>query len=129
MAQISNNERPTSAAGGASAAVADASRRKPLPFGWLLFTAVWLLFPVGLVVQVLRTDLSWVQLLVFLASIAAFVAIFLWLMLRYPFPATELVPQERWIRIGLLLVLAAIAKWAAPWLGVHVFRQPRDLAK
>src|SRR5215204_3336800 len=109
MAQISNNERPTSAAGGASAAVADASRRKPLPFGWLLFTAVWLLFPVGLVVQVLRTDLSWVQLLVFLASIAAFVAIFLWLMLRYPFPATELVPQERWIRIGLLLVLAAIA--------------------
>src|SRR5215204_1394250 len=109
MAQISNNERPTSAAGGASASLADASRRKPLPFGWLLFTAVWLLFPVGLVVQVLRTDLSWVQLLVFLASIAAFVAIFLWLMLRYPFPATELVPQERWIRIGLLLVLAAIA--------------------
>jgi len=93
MAQTSNNERPTTAAGGAPAEV-DASRRKPLPFGWLLFTAVWLLFPVGLVVQVLQTDLYPVQLLAFLASMAAFVAVFLWLMLRYPFPAAELAPQE-----------------------------------
>src|SRR5829696_4321719 len=109
MAQISNNERPTSAAGGASAAVADASPRRPLPFGWLLFTAVWLLFPIGLVVQVLRTGLAPVQLLAFLASMAAFIAVFLWLMLRYPFPAAELAPQRLRIRIGLLLVLAILA--------------------
>ena len=28
--------------------------------------------------------------------------------------------------LALALTLAAIAKWVAPWLGVHVFRQPPD---
>jgi two-component system sensor histidine kinase DesK len=91
------------------ARVADASRDKPLPVAWLLFTAVWLLFPVGFVIQVLQTDLSPVELLAFLASIVAIVAVFLWLMLRYPFPYGELASQELRIRIGLLLVLAALA--------------------
>ncbi len=109
MAQATDSEQPTTSAGGASAGVADASHRKLLPFAWPLFTAVWLLFPVGFVIQVLQTDLSPVQVLAFLASMVAFVAVFLWLMLRYPFPAVELAPQELRIRIGLLLVLAALA--------------------
>jgi two-component system sensor histidine kinase DesK len=109
MAQATDNEQPTSPAAGVSAGITDASPRRPLPFGWLLFTAVWLLFPIGLVVQVLRTGLAPVQLLAFLASMAAFIAVFLWLMLRYPFPAAELAPQRLRIRIGLLLVLAILA--------------------
>ena len=109
MAQARDNEQPTSSAGAVNARLADASRDKPLPVAWLLFTAVWLLFPVGFVIQVLRTDLSPVELLAFLTSIVAFVAVFLWLMLRYPFPYVELASQELRIRIGLLLVLAALA--------------------
>src|ERR687890_1347309 len=109
VAQARDNEQPTTSAGGVYAEVADASRDKPLPVAWLLFTAVWLLFPVGFVIQVLRTDLSSVELLAFLASIVAFVAVFLWLMLRYSFPYVELASQELRIRIGLLLVLAALA--------------------
>ncbi len=98
MAQATDSDQPTSPL-----------PRQPLTFGWLLFTAVWLLFPIGFVVQVLRTGLTPVQLLAFLASMAAFVAVFLWLMLRYPFPAAELAPQKLRIRIGLLLVLATLA--------------------
>ncbi len=109
MAQARDNEQPTTSAAGASVVIADASRGKPLPFAWTLFTAVWLLFPIGFVIQALRSDLSPVQLLAFLTSIAAFISLFLWLMLRYPFPAAELAPQELRIRIGLLLVLTALA--------------------
>jgi two-component system sensor histidine kinase DesK len=108
MAQAANNEQPTSPAVGASEGLVSRSRRKLLPVAWPLFTAVWLLFPIGFVIQVLQTDLSPVQMLSFLASIAAFVAVFLWLMLRYPFPA-ELASQELRIRLGLLLGLAALA--------------------
>src|SRR3712207_6803860 len=108
MTQAANNEQPTSLAVGASEGVVSPSRRKLLPYAWPLFTALWLLFPIGFVIQVLRTDLSPVQMLSFLASIAAFVAIFLWLMLRYPFPA-ESASQELQIRFGLLLGLAALA--------------------
>jgi two-component system sensor histidine kinase DesK len=108
VAQARDNEQPTTSAGSVHAGVA-ASRDKPLPIAWLLFTAVWLLFPVDHVIQVLRTDLSPVELLAFLASLVAFVAVFLWLMLRYPFPYVELTSQELRIRIGLLLVLTALA--------------------
>src|SRR3712207_3408408 len=94
VAQARDNEQPTTSAGGLYARVADASRDKPLPVAWLLFTAVWLLFPVGFAIQVLQTDLSPVELLAFLASIVAIVAVFLWLMLRYPFPYGELASQE-----------------------------------
>ena len=109
VAQARDNQQPTTSAASASAVIADASRGKPLPFAWTLFTAVWLLFPIGFVIQVLQSDLSPVQLLAFLISIAAFISLFLWLMLRYPFPAAELAPQECRGRIGLLLVLAALA--------------------
>ena len=109
MAQATRNEPSATSADGTPAGGANASRRKPLPFAWTLFTAVWLLFPVGFVVQALRSDLSPVQMLAFLASIAAFISVFLWLMLRRPFPAVELATRELWIRIGLLLILAALA--------------------
>src|SRR5215208_2344756 len=107
MAQT-NNEQLMTPASGPSARNADTSGRNPLPFAWLLFTAMWLLFPVGFVIQVLRTDLSTFQLLSFLASNAAFIAVFLWLMLRYPFP-DDLTPRELRGRVGLLLALAALA--------------------
>jgi two-component system, NarL family, sensor histidine kinase DesK len=109
VAQARDNEQPTTSSAGVYAGVGNASRDKPLPVAWLLFTAVWLLFPVGFVVQVLQTDRSPVELLAFLASIMAFVAVFLWLMLRYPFPYVELGSQELRIRLGLLLVLATLA--------------------
>ena len=110
MAQARDSEQPTTSTSGASTEVADASRRKLLPFAWPLFTAVWVLFPIGFVIGVLRTtDFSPVPLLAFLASVAALVAVFLWLMLRYPFPAVDLAPQELRLRIGLLLVLTALA--------------------
>jgi two-component system sensor histidine kinase DesK len=107
MAPTADNEQPTSPAAGVSAGITDASPRSSLPFGWLFFTAVWLLFPIGLVVQVLRAGLAPVQLLAFLASMAAFIAVFVWLMLRYPFPGSA--PRRLRIRIGLLLVLAILA--------------------
>ncbi len=107
MTRATNNEQSMISA--PPAGVADASRRKLLPLAWPLFTAVWLLFPAGFVVQVLRTGLPPVQLLAFLASLTGFVGAFLWLMLRYPFPAAELTPRELRIRIGLLLALAALA--------------------
>lgn len=109
MAQARDNEQPITGGGGAYAGGADASRAKPLPTAWLLFTALWLLFPIGTVIQVLRSDLSPLQLLAFLASVAALVAVFLWLMLRHPFPGAGLAPRELRVRIGLLLILAALA--------------------
>jgi two-component system, NarL family, sensor histidine kinase DesK len=120
MAQTRDSNRPTGLSDRVSARVTDASPRRPLPFAWLLFTAVWLLFPIGFVMQVLRTGLPPVHLLAFLASIAAFIAVFLWLMLRYPFPAVELAPQELWIRIVLLLVLAALALYVELMYGSGV---------
>lgn len=98
MAQTKDNERPR---------IGDASRRKLLPFGWTLFTAVWLSFSAGFVAQVLRTGLAPLQTLAFLSSMAAFVAVFVWLMLRYPFPAGAL--RDLRVRLFLLLVLVALA--------------------
>ena len=109
MTRATNSEQAMISA--PPAGVAGASRRKMLPYAWPLFTAVWLLFPAGFVVQVLRTGLPPVQLLAFLASLTGFVGVFLWLMLRYPFPAAELSPRELRIRIGLLLSLAALAMY------------------
>ncbi len=86
-----------------------APRRKLPPFGWALFTAVWLLFPIGFVIQMLRAGLSPVGMLVFLASMVAFVGVFVWLMLRHPFPDSGLTLLELRGRFGLLAVLAALA--------------------
>ena len=109
LARATRNEPSTTSADGTLAEGANASRRKPLPFAWTLFTVVWLLFPIGFVIQVLRSDLSPFQLLALLTSLAAFISIFLWLMLRYPFPAAGLMPRELRVRIGLLLAMAVLA--------------------
>ena len=101
--------------------------RKPLPFAWTLFTAVWLLFPIGFVVQALRSDPSPVEVLALLTSLAAFISIFLWLMLRYPFPTAGLTPRELQVRIGLLLAMVVLALYielaygsGAPYRFVYV---------
>src|SRR5215210_3937589 len=109
MTRATNNEQQMISADAPPAGVTDASPRNLLPYAWPLFTVVWLLFPAGFVVQVLRTGLPPVQLLAFLASLTGFVGVFLCLMLRYPFPAAELTPRELRIRIGLLLALATLA--------------------
>ncbi len=110
MAQSADSEQPTSSVSSDSTGIVDTSRHKLLPFGWLLFTAVWLLFPVGFVIQVLQTtDLSPLQWLALLTSLAAFISFFLWLMLRYPFPTAGLTPRELRVRIGLLLAMAVLA--------------------
>ena len=108
MSQPKDSEPPRISPGG-TAGFAGASFERLRPLGWPLFTAVWLLFGVGFVVQVLRTGPSPVELLVFLISMSAFVALFLWLMLRYPFPAATLSRWELWGRVGLLAILAALA--------------------
>ena len=109
MTQTTDNGQPTSSGGNASARGVNAPRREPLSFAWTLFIAVWLLYPATFAVQMLQSDLSPLQTLTFLASLVAFVAIFLLLMLRYPFPTPGLAFRELRVRIGLLLVLAALA--------------------
>jgi two-component system, NarL family, sensor histidine kinase DesK len=109
MARATDNERPTISAGGASGRVADASLRRLLPLAWPLFTLMWVSFSIGYVVETLRADLTTFRLLAFLVSMAAFVAVFLWLMLRYPFRGDELAPPERRAQIGLLAALAVLA--------------------
>jgi two-component system sensor histidine kinase DesK len=110
MMRATDIEQPMSSTSGDSTGIADASRHKLLSFAWPLFTVVWLLFPIGFVVQVLRTnDLSPLELFELLTSLAAFVSIFIWLMLRYPFPTAGLTPRELRVRIGLLLALAVLA--------------------
>lgn len=108
MPQPKDSEPPRISPSG-TAGFAGASFERLRPFGWPLFTAVWLLFGVGFVVQVLRTGPSPVELLVFLISMSALVALFLRLMLRYPFPAAPLSRRELWVRVGLLAILAALA--------------------
>ena len=121
MAQANDSEQLTSSASGDAGGIVDASAHKLLPFAWPLFTAVWLLFPVGFVIQVLRTtDLAPLGLLAFLISLAAFVSIFLWLMLRYPFPTARLTPRELQLRIGLLLALAVLALYVETAYGSGV---------
>ena len=113
--QANEDERTVRSAGekapasGRSTGYEDVSPSRLLPLAWPLFTAMWLLFPIGIVVQMLSEDLTTARLLAFLASMAAYVAVFLWLMLRYRFggPRSSL-PGHR-VKIGLLVALAALA--------------------
>ena len=110
MAQATDSGRPKGYASGNTAGAPGASPRELLPFAWPRFAALWLLFPVGFVIQVLRTtNLSTLQMVAFVASMAAFLALFLWLMLRYPFPTAGLTSRELRVRFGLLLALAVLA--------------------
>ncbi|MBA2693697.1 MAG: sensor histidine kinase [Rubrobacter sp.] len=102
-------------------------RRNPAPLGWTLFTGVWLLFPVGFVFQAFRAGLSPVGMMAFVASMAAFVAVFVWLMLRYPFPDPGLSLGGVKGRLGLVAILAALAIFVeaaygegVPWRFMYV---------
>src|SRR5215218_3045819 len=86
----------------------DASLRNLLPLAWPIFAVMWLGFPVASVVDMLGTDLTPVRLLAFLVSMVAYVAVYLWLVLRYPFRG-QLSPPERRVQVALLAALAALA--------------------
>ena len=97
-----------------AAATADAALRGLLPFAWPLFASMWLVFPVGIAAGVLRTgNLSPASLLAFLASMAAYAAVYLRLVLRHPFRGGELSASERRVRTLLLMTLAALALFLA----------------
>ena len=103
----SNNRRPTDSAG-ASKMATDASLRHLVPLAWPFFAVMWLVFPIASVVDMLGTGLTPVRLLAFLASMVAYVSLYLWLVLRYPFRG-ELSPPERRVHVALLVTLAALA--------------------
>jgi two-component system sensor histidine kinase DesK len=104
---LSNNRRPTDSAG-ASKMATDASHRHLVLLAWPLFAVMWLVFPIASVVDMLGTGLTPVRLLAFLASMVAYVSLYLWLVLRYPFRG-ELSPPERRVHVALLVTLAALA--------------------
>ena len=104
---LSNNRRPTDSAG-ASKMATDASHRHLVLLAWPLFAVMWLVFPIASVVDMLGTGLTPVRLLAFLASMVAYVSLYLWLVLRYPFRG-ELSPPERRVHAALLVTLAALA--------------------
>ena len=104
---LSNNRRPTDSSG-ASKMATDASLRHLVPLAWPLFAVMWLVFPIASVVDMLGTGLTPVRLLAFLASMVAYVSIYLWLVLRYPFHV-ELSPPEGRVHVALLATLAALA--------------------
>jgi two-component system, NarL family, sensor histidine kinase DesK len=103
------NDGRTTGSAGSSRMAADASLRNLLPLAWPLFAVMWLVFPGASVVDMLETDLTAARLLAFLALMLAYVAVYLWLVLRYPFRRGELSPSERRIHVALLLTLAALA--------------------
>jgi two-component system sensor histidine kinase DesK len=80
-----------------------------LPFAWPLFALMWLVFPIASVVDMLGMDLTPIQLLAFLALTVAYVAVYVWLVLRYPFRSGELSSPERRVHLALLATLAALA--------------------
>lgn len=86
-----------------------------------------MLFPVGFVAQRLLAGLPPLQTVVFLLSIAAFIAVFLVLMLRYPFPKADLYARELRVRVFLLTALAVMALYVEvayasgpPWRFMYV---------
>jgi two-component system, NarL family, sensor histidine kinase DesK len=103
------SDRGPAGPAGASKTTADASLRNLLPLAWPLFAVMWLVFPVASVVDMLETDLTPVRLLAFLALMVAYVAIYLWLVLRYPFRGGGLSSPERLVHVALLATLAALA--------------------
>jgi two-component system, NarL family, sensor histidine kinase DesK len=87
----------------------DVSRRRLLPLAWPLFVVMWLVFPVASVFDMLGTNLTPVRLLAFLILMVAYIAVYLWLMLRYPFRSGESSPGERRVQVVLLATLTALA--------------------
>src|SRR5918993_1612593 len=93
-AQERNEEPPTGSAN-TSKMGSDTSLRNLLPLAWPLFALMWLVFPLASVVDMLGKDLAPIRLLAFLALTVAYVAAYLWLVLRYPFRSGEMSPSER----------------------------------
>ncbi len=106
-AQERNEGQPTGSAN-TSKMGSDTSLRNMLPLAWPLFALMWLVFPLASVVDMVGKDLAPIRLLAFLALTVAYVAVYLWLVLRYPF-RSEMSPSERRFHVALLLVLAALA--------------------
>lgn len=104
-----DKEPPIVSTGSVSSGDADASLHKLLPLAWPIFTALWLMFPIGSVVEMVQSDPGPFPLVAFLISMAAFVAVFFWLMLAYPFRGKESSASGRRTRIALLAALAALA--------------------
>jgi two-component system, NarL family, sensor histidine kinase DesK len=107
-AEKTNKGRPVDPAG-ASKMASDASLRNLLPLAWPLFVVMWLVFPVASVFDMLGTNPTPVRLLAFLVLMLAYVAVYLWLMLRYPFRSGESSPRERRLQVALLATLTALA--------------------
>lgn len=103
------NEGPPTGSANTSKMGSDTSLRNLLPLAWPLFALMWLVFPLASVVDMLGKDLTPIRLLAFLALTVAYVAVYLWLVLRYPFRSGEMSPSERRFHVALLLVLAALA--------------------
>jgi two-component system sensor histidine kinase DesK len=103
------NEGPPTESANTSKVGSDTSLRNLLPLAWPLFALMWLVFPLASVVDMLGKDLAPIRLLAFLALTVAYVAVYLWLVLRYPFRSGELSPSERRFHVALLVVLAALA--------------------
>ena len=108
MPKTTSEEHPTRPAGGSTTAT-DASLRKLLPYVWPLFAVMWLSFPIASAAETIGSDLTPTRLTAFLVSTATYFAVYLWLVLRYPFRANRLSPPERRVSIALLAVLAALA--------------------
>src|SRR5918995_4688521 len=106
--QVRNEGSPTESAN-TSKVGSDTSLRNLLPLAWPLFALMWLVFPLASVVDMLGQDLAPIRLLAFLVLTVAYVAVYLWLVLRYPFRNGEMSPSERRFHVALLLVLATLA--------------------
>ncbi|HZB97507.1 MAG TPA: sensor histidine kinase [Candidatus Sulfotelmatobacter sp.] len=110
MGKQTDNDNHTGPVSTADVSAADAPFRKLLPFAWPLFAAMWLVFPVGIAVGVLRaSQLAPVGMLAFLVLMAVYAFLYLWLVLRYPFRGNEASSRERRLMTLLLAALAALA--------------------
>src|ERR671910_741503 len=89
------NEGPPTGSANTSKMGSDTSLRNLLPLAWPLFALMWLVFPLASVVDMLGKDLAPIRLLAFLALTVAYVAVYLWLVLRYPFRRREMSPSKR----------------------------------
>src|SRR5918992_2137800 len=104
--QARNEGSPTESAN-MSKVGSDTSLRNLLPLAWPLFALMWLVFPLASVVDMLGQDLAPIRLLAFLVLTVAYVAVYLWLLLRYPFRTGGMSPPEQRVPFAPLPFLAA----------------------
>ncbi|MCA1670092.1 MAG: sensor histidine kinase [Thermomicrobia bacterium] len=79
-----------------------------LPRGiWRLFSAVWLFFLIFPITGLLHLHPPVGRLLVSLIGMVIIVTVYLWLMVRRPFPGVALTPSATGLRLALLTLLTA----------------------